>query len=210
MSADDNLSNGKLTKLKFTAYKDGAFKVENKDAGEYSVMFNPNSIALQFQVVRSENQAPGSTSSEMNFVKIKPQNYTIEFVIDGTGATGEAVIDVAADVVKFLNVVYDYTSEKHRPNYVMIKYGAVLLKCVLRNINITYNLFAPNGKPMRAKVNCAFASALDQKLSEMINDKCSPDITHKQVLKQNEQLISAANNIYNNNNTIWMSPQKIT
>jgi hypothetical protein len=199
MSILDDLFTGKLTKLSFKAYKDSAFTEEDKDAGEYTVMFNPNTLSLKLQVERNESQAPGTTSSEMNFVKIKPQNYSIEFVIDGTGATGADVIDVAEDVVKFLNVVYHYKSEEHRPDYVMIKYGAVLLKSVLKDVNITYNLFAPNGKPLRAKVSCTFASALDQELSEMINSKSSPDLTHKRVIKQNETLASVANKIYKSN-----------
>jgi hypothetical protein len=199
MSIIDDLFTGKLTKLSFKAFKDSAFTEEDKDAGEYTVMFNPNTLSLKLQVERNESQAPGTTSSEMNFVRISPQNYTIEFVIDGTGATGADVIDVAEDVVKFLNVVYHYKSEEHRPDYVMIKYGAVLLKSVLKDVNILYNLFAPNGKPLRAKVNCTFASALNQELSEMINSKSSPDLTHRRVIKQNETLISVANKIYKSN-----------
>jgi hypothetical protein len=200
MSILDDLFPGKLTKLTFTAYTDSAFTKEDTDSGKYTVMFNPNSLSLKLAVERSNKQAPGSTSSEMNFVKIKPQDYVIEFVIDGTGATGEDVIDVAADVLKFLNVVYNYNSEGHESPNVMITYGAVLLKCILKDVNITYNLFSPNGKPLRAKVNCTFTSKLDQKLSEIIIGKCSPDITHKRVTKQNEQLIALANSIYKNNN----------
>jgi len=81
----------------------------------------------------------------------------------------------------------------------MIKYGAVLLKCVLKSVNITYNLFTPAGKPIRAKVDCTFASAIDQELSEMINSKCSPDLTHKRVVKQSQNIIGMANNIYKSN-----------
>ena len=199
MSILDDIFTGKLTKLTFKAYKDAAFTEEDSEAGEYAVMFNPSSISLGLQVERSEKQAPGSTTSGMNFVSIKPQNYTINFVIDGTGATGEPVKDVAEDVAKFLNVVYHYKSEEHQPDYVMIKYGAVLLKCVLKSVNITYNLFTPAGKPIRAKVDCTFASAIDQELSEMINSKCSPDLTHKRVVKQSQNIIGMANNIYKSN-----------
>ena len=37
-------------------------------------------------------------------------------------------------------------------------------------------------------------------LSEMINNKNSPDLTHKRVIKGKERLISAANKIYKANN----------
>lgn len=199
MSIFDDIFPGKLTKLTFKAFKDNTFKHEDTDAGEYTVMFNPNSLSLSLSIQTEKKQAPGTTSSDIKFVSIKPQNFNIEFVIDGTGATGEKVIDVAADVEKFLNVVYHYKSEEHNAPNVMIKYGAVLLKCVLLDVNITYNLFSPSGKPLRAKVKCTFVSTLNPDLSQMINSPCSPDITHKRVIKQNEQLISVANKIYKKN-----------
>jgi hypothetical protein len=193
---------GKLAKLTFTAYKDNKFSEQNKEAGEYKVMFNPASLSLRLQVEREDSQAPGTTSSEMKFVGIRPQEYTFDFIIDGTGATGEQVKSVPEEVEKFLKVVYDYKSEQHEPNFVMIRYGAVLLKCVLKSADITYNLFSPNGRPVRAKISCRFNSALEQQLSEMINSKSSSDLTHKRVLKQNEKLISLVNEIYNTHSVL--------
>ncbi len=199
MSILNDIFPGKLTKLTFKAFTDNTFTQEDSDAGEYTVMFNPSSLAMSLSVQTEQQQAPGTTSSDIKFVSIKPQNYNIEFVIDGTGAAGGPPVDVAADVMKFLNVVYHYKSEEHNSPNVMIKYGAVLLKCVLLDVNITYNLFSPSGKPLRAKVKCTFVSTLNPDLSQMINSPCSPDITHKRVVKQNEQLISLANKIYKRN-----------
>jgi hypothetical protein len=193
---------GKLAKLTFTAYKDSKFSEQNKEAGEYRVMFNPASLSLLLQVEREDSQAPGTTSSEMKFVGIRPQEYSFDFIIDGTGATGEDVKSVPDEVEKFLKVVYDYKSDQHEPNFVMIRYGAVLLKCVLKSVDITYNLFSPNGRPIRAKISCRFNSALEQKLSEMINSKSSSDLTHKRILKQDERLISLVNEIYHTSSVL--------
>ncbi len=191
---------GKLTKLKFMAYKDLNFKEKNTDAGEYEVMFNPANISVKLQVDREESQGAGSTSSEMKFKMIKPQDYQFEFIIDGTGAVSQEVKQVPEEAEKFLKVVYSYDGAEHKPNYVMVLYGAVLLKAVMKSVDINYNLFKPNGTPLRAKVTIVLISCIDQSLSEMINNKNSPDLTHKRVLKGKERLISISNKIYKSNN----------
>lgn len=191
---------GKLTKLVFIACKDASCKEEDKAIERYSVMFNPNSIAVKLQVDRDEKQADGETSAPMKFKRIKPQDYSFEFVIDGTGANGETKKDVPKEVEKFLKVIYLLKDDEHKPNYLKILYGAVLLKCVLKSVDITYNLFSPNAKPLRAKVNASFTSCLDQDLSEMINNKSSPDLTHSRKMKSSDKLISMANTLYKKNN----------
>jgi hypothetical protein len=190
---------GQLTKLLFTAYKNNNFTEKDTDAGEYAVMFNPNSIAVKLQVDRDEGQGNGSTSSEMRFKKIKPQDYTFEFIIEGVMPVNGEKKEVPVEVEKFLKVVYSYNSEEHRPSFVMIRYGAVLLKCVLKNVDITYTVFSPNAKPLRAKINCIFTSCIEQELSEMINSRSSPDLTHKRMVTQGDTLIAMANKIYKKN-----------
>lgn len=189
---------GKLIKLKFIAYSDISF-AEDKKGDEYEVMFNPNNIAVKLAVERDGNQADGSSSAEMRFKRIKPQDYAFEFIIDGTGSNGEVKKEVPAEVEKFLKLIYFMEGEIHHPNYIKILYGAVLLKCVLKSVDITYTLFSPNAKPLRAKVNATFTSCVDQALSEMINNKSSPDLTHLRKIKRGEKLISMANRIYKKN-----------
>lgn len=198
--ADLSASSGHLTKLKFTAYKKIDFAEKNTDAGEYDVMFNPSSVAVKLQVDREESQGQGSTSSELKFKMIKPQDYQFEFIIDGTGAVTDDVVEVPSEVEKFLKVVYTYNGTEHSPNFVMVRYGAVLLKAVMKTVDITYTLFKADGTPLRAKVNITLTSCVEQSLSDMINNKSSPDLTHKRRLKENESLVSMAYKIYNNNN----------
>ncbi len=197
--ADSIFETGQLTKLVLTAYKNNNFTEKDTDAGEYTTMFNPSSISVKLQIDRDDSQANGSTSSEMRFKMIKPQDYSIDFIIDGIKPVNGGKKEVPDEVQKLLKVVYTYKSDEHRPNYVMVRFGSVLLKCVLKTINITYNLFSPNAKPLRAKVSCIFTSCIDQELSELINSKNSPDLTHKRIVREGDKLISMANKIYRNN-----------
>ena len=190
---------GTLTKLVFIPCKDASCREEDTSIGRYTVMYNPNNIAVKLQVDRDDRQADGSTSAPMTFKRIKPQDYSFEFIIDGTGANGEPKKDVPQEVEKFLKVIYLLKDDEHKPNYLKILYGSVLLKCVLKSVDITYNLFTPTAKPLRAKVNASFTSCLDQDLSEMINNKNSPDLTHSRKLKRSDKLVGMANSIYKKN-----------
>lgn len=190
---------GAFKKLKFIPCKDPSCKEEDTAAGTYEVMYNPTNIAVKLQVDRDDKQADGATSSEMKFKRIKPQDYSFEFVIDGTGANGEPKKIVADEVAKFLKVVYYLNGDEHQPRYLKILYGSVLLKCVLKSVDVTYNLFSPAAVPLRAKINASFTSCLDQELSEMINNKNSPDLTHLRKLKRSDRLVSLANTIYKKN-----------
>jgi len=189
---------GALKKLVFIPCTDAACTNE-VTAEKYEVMYNPNNIAVKLQIERDDRQASGETSSPQNFVKIKPQDYSFEFIIDGTGANGEAKKDVPQEVANFLSTVYYLKGNEHQPRYLKILYGSVLLKCVLKSVDITYNLFSPNAKPLRAKVNASFTSCLDQDLSEMINNKSSPDLTHSRKLKRSDKLIGVSNTMYKKN-----------
>ncbi len=191
--------NGQLAKLRFTAYRNSEFTRRADDIPEYSVMFNPETISVKLEVERDNRQGAGTTASSQHFRRTRPQDYRFEFVVDGTGVTTGEIVSVPQNVENFLRVVYDYNSEDHRPNYVMIRYGAVLLKAVLKSVDITYNLFSPNGTPLRAKISTLFASCLDPNLSEMINSPSSPDLTHKRVVKEQEKLVTMACRIYGSN-----------
>lgn len=195
-----SLENGQLTKLKFTAYKAIDFSEKNTEAGEYEVMFNPASISVKLQVDREESQGNGSTTSEMRFKMIKPQDYQFEFIIDGTGAVTAEKKSIPDEAERFLKVVYTYNGSTHAPNYVMVRYGAVLLKTVMKTVDVNYTLFKADGTPLRAKVTITMTSCVDQELSEMINSKSSPDLTHKRTVKQTERLISMSYGIYDSNN----------
>jgi len=189
---------GKLTKLKFVSYTDISFDDSYKGT-EYQVMFNPSSIAVKLQVERDQTEPDGAIDGLMKFKKIAAQDYVFEFIIDGTGANGEPKKEVPDEVIAFLKVVYDYSGADHKPNYVMIMYGSVLLKCVLKSVDVTYNLFSPNAKPLRAKINATFNSCADPVLSAAIKNDNSPDMTHLRKLKSSDKLISFANKIYKKN-----------
>ena len=175
---------GELKKLKIEAFKDLEY---NNKVHEFVVMFNPSTYAQKYEVEYDEAQGQGTTGSTQKFKKIKPQEYTFEFVFDGTGASGIA-LEVSDAIEEFLVICCKEDGEIHRPFYLKITWGNLISKCILKSANITYNLFKPDGYPLRAKVNAVFLENIDDVLRTADEGKSSPNLSHYRLVQDGENL----------------------
>jgi len=184
--------NGELKKMKIEAFKD----IEYHDkADEFVVMFNPANYNERYEVEYEEAQGQGTTGSTQKFKTIKPQEYSFDFVFDGTGVTGEKK-EVADEVGRFMTVTGKINSEIHRPLFLQISWGNLISKCVLKSADITYDLFKSDGTPLRAKIKAAFAVNVDDTLRTAEEGKTSPDLTHYRVVKAGDTLPLMTYRIY--------------
>ena len=77
---------GEFKKLTIESYKDIGYGSSDQ-AEKFVVMFNPASYTQKYEVEYEENQGQGTTGNSQKFGRIKPQEYSFDFVIDG--ALGE-------------------------------------------------------------------------------------------------------------------------
>jgi hypothetical protein len=193
---------GELKKLKIEAYSSIKFDAGDK-VDEFFVMFNPPTLSQIYEIEYNEDQAQGTSGSSQSFGKIKPQEYTFEFLIDGTGtapppvgagsdaadpsAVGEPV-DVSEEVAKFLELTYEFNGDLHRPYYLKLHWGQFVLYCIMKKATVTYTLFKPNGFPLRAKINATFSQISDDDLRVAREGRNSPDMTHYRQVHDGDQL----------------------
>ena len=124
-------------------------------AGEpYVAMFNPEQYPLNEQYVYSERRLPGVKEPQPYFNHIKAEEFSFDFVIDGTGASGEKR-DVTKDIDKFRRTV-GFNGIIHRPNLLVVVWGKFIRTCILSKIDIKYNLFKQDGTPLRATISATF------------------------------------------------------
>jgi nucleoid-associated protein YgaU len=196
MGSTPNNASGEVTKLKFTAYKDSKFE-EKIGKEPYTVMINPESFKRGLGISYKQEQSKGSTALEGKFDKMNPETYSFDFVIDGTGVATGKKESVRNNIEDLLSVVYKYNSGSHRPPYVRIEYCGLIIKCILKSLDISYTLFDPDSTPLRAKISCSFSSVENPVIEAKITDKQSPDITHRRIMQEGETLMAMANGIYN-------------
>ena len=200
-----------LTKVKISAYKSSGFEENKKiSAGEFVALVNPEGYNRFYKIKYKEQQASGTKSQQMKFDKVEPEDIELEFLFDKTGAlpgtfkaTDDAGIKkegkegVWPDIEKFKKVVYDYKGEIHQPPYLIIQWGELLFKCVLREMTINFKLFRPDGTPLRAVVKAKFTSTVENDLRVRQEAKASPDITHVLIVKAGDTLPMLAYQVYN-------------
>lgn len=187
-----------LKKLTIQAYKSSKFESGDEVKGAtFKAMFNPTTLTRKIEFDVAENQGSGTSSAEVQFNKIKPQDYTFELLIDGTGASAPKPENgVKGEIDKFMEVCVDYIGEIHRPYYAMISYGNFILKSTIKSADITYTMFDAEGVPIRAKISATFTGTVDDDLRIKKDKPSSPDLTHERIVKEGDTLPLMAYSIY--------------
>ncbi|MEM0997098.1 MAG: hypothetical protein AAGN35_08465 [Bacteroidota bacterium] len=186
---------GELVKLKIIAYS----KPEQGDGdkkGEFEAYFNPATITSAYTVKYKDDQRQGASLFSLYYDGYEPSAHSFELLLDGTGAAGPK-IDVPAKIKEFMDLAYTFQGEEHKANYLLVSWGeAIALKCVLQSVNITYDLFSPGGKPLRAKMATQFKEYSYEDLTKAKENKQSPDITHQRTVRQGDTLPLMCQRIY--------------
>ncbi|RFS19326.1 LysM peptidoglycan-binding domain-containing protein [Chitinophaga silvatica] len=199
-----------LDKVKITSYKSSTFKKDQKiSSGDFTVLLNPEGYTRSYKIKYKEQQASGTKSQQMNFDKVEPEDIDMEFVFDKTGAlpgtfksknqagiSEESKDGIWPDIIQFKKVVYDYKGVIHQPPYLIIQWGELIFKCVLKEMTINFKLFKPDGIPLRAIVKCKFTSTVENELRVRQQGDQSPDITHKRIVQAGDTLPMLCYKVY--------------
>ena len=182
---------GELTKLRIKGYKDERFSQEIAD-GEFNTLLNPENYRIRYQISQNESQAQGTSSAAPRFNKSLPEDLQLEFIFDRSGVIkdyddklGEGII---GDIEKFKKVVLDYNGDQHKPNYLIISWGSLLFKGSLKDMEITYKLFKPDGTPIRATISATFKGFIEDNLRVARENNNSPDLTHIRIVGEGDTL----------------------
>jgi len=173
---------GELKKMLIEEHKKADYSDSASDS--FEVMFNPNGYTKKYELEYEEAQGAGSSASPQVFGKIKPQDYSFEFLFDGTGTAADKV-DVNEKIETFLQITGKHDGEIHRPKYLKLSWGSLIVKCVLKSAEITYSLFNPDGTPLRGRVKATFSENVEETLRVAQERENSPDLTHIRTVVEN-------------------------
>jgi hypothetical protein len=189
-----------LAKLTIAGYKDEKFSSKNGDP--FVVMINPSSYDHSFSITYSEEESPGKAAKTSKFKAVGPESVSLNFILDDTGAVPRNKENEGKTVAKMIkelkDVVYKYYGESHEPNFVLLKWGTLLFKSRLDSLKIDYQMFKPNGVPLRAKVTLSFKGFVDPAKESQLANRSSPDLTHIVTIKEGDSLPFLCNKIYKN------------
>lgn len=191
-----------LQKLKIIAHKDATSTDEVKS---YSVLINPDSITINYQINYARAQAPSTTTPELKFQNMPSRKVSFKLIFDGTGLVSTAQgaqknQTVPQQIQAFKATTIKYNGSIHRPYFLTLSWGKSLFRGVLTDLSIKYKLFKPDGIPIRAEADVTFHSSDDSKAAAKKANAQSPDMTHLRKIRAGDRLPNMCNNIYEGTN----------
>ncbi|MBL4605334.1 MAG: LysM peptidoglycan-binding domain-containing protein [Flavobacteriaceae bacterium] len=199
------MSEGKLQKLVIRCFKDEKFETEIKDL-KYTALLNPEKYSQSYKTEYKKEEGTGSSSTAPKFTRSLPSDLDLEFLFDRTGvlmhygekkrSEDEQKKGVIKDIEDFKKAVFDYNGDEHKPNYLIISWGALLFKGILTDLAIEYKLFKSDGTPIRAIAKVKFISSIEAEKRAAAENNKSPDLTHYRIVKGGDTLPLMTHRIY--------------
>lgn len=205
------MNKGELSKVVILAFEDKGYQ---KEIGRFTLPINPEQFSQAFKVEYDLQQAAGSKANDPKFKFTSPEELKLDFTFDGTGVIPVSnqttqssqprsfYKDVVRQVQSLLNLVYTMNGKTHKPNFLRILWGDFSFgdkegfACILKDMQINYTLFAPDGKPLRAKISATFVNFIEQVRRVREEGKKSPDVTHIRKVAAGDTLPLLVQNIY--------------
>ena len=189
-----------LVKLKIVAYTDENYSSE---AGkEFDALINPANYTHNYTINYKDGASMGDTAAASKFDKYGPETISFKIVLDGTGVVPVSGTpqNVYQLITSLKDVVYTFNGTIHEPNYVQLVWGSMLFNGRLTSFKVDYNLFKPNGLPLRANVDLDFKGFTSKDLSSKMANLSSPDMSHLVTVKAGDTLPNLCYQIYKNSN----------
>ncbi len=150
-----------LKKMSIVAYSKESFGADVQVGVEYRVLINPDTYNHNYAIRYNDGTGQGSNGTFTTFNRMDEETVSFKITFDGTGvvpgspAAGGSS-NVTAQIDSFKNLVFKYSGDLHRPNFIKLKWGTLLFKCQLKTLSLKYTLFTPDGMPVRAEADLLF------------------------------------------------------
>lgn len=162
-------------------------KVTHKKA----VLFNSNNT--NNSTAKDVKQYQGMEQDELEF-ELTLDNSSIGFVNNDNSTTVE---DQVSDLT---NVVCGYQGSIHKPFYLIVNWANYGFKGHLKEMSVEYDLFEPNGEPVRANVFMKFVGHEDFEAAAKNANNQSPDMTHVKRVLDGDHLPLMCQDVYDSMN----------
>jgi phage tail protein X len=186
---------GQFEKLKIYAYSDPG--CENQVGEPLIAMMNPENYSQEIKMEFENGQGQGTSGSQPRFKLKPPEELAFEILFDNTGIIDKNPRDdIAGDIDNIKHFLMGYNGDIHQPKFFRFVWGTSLMKGICTSLNITYKLFNPNGKPIRAicKVSIRELKEEERRVAEERNR--TSDLTQYRAIKKGDSLPLLCYRIY--------------
>lgn len=173
----------------------------------FIAMFNPTSYKVESNITKDDRETAGGETQTATAQAVSLKTMTFDFVIDGTGASGEKRI-VLLETRNFEKVVMPENSangfvklsadagKKIELPKLLLTWGTFIFTCEIESYTINYTLFDTFGIPLRATITATFKER-DPKLAKNLLDLITENPVVEQITNA-ASFLSAAYSVTNN------------
>ncbi|HAS36264.1 MAG TPA: hypothetical protein DCS15_07235 [Flavobacteriales bacterium] len=191
-------ASAEVIKMVIEGFSDEKF---SKSVDDFTFPINPENYSVTY-----ESAAPPKEETTASKEKI-PTNQVLDlrklslsFFLDTTGViklpSEYSKLTVDGMIAKFNKICTNMNGEIHTMNYLAVKYGKLDFLCKLSSLSISYQLFNPQGIPIRAKLDASFKEHLDPEVAAKRAAKSSPDMSHLRTIRAGDNLPAICREIY--------------
>ncbi len=192
---------GLLGKVKFIFYRD------EKLPGigiPYQPAYNPTSFSVSYGTDYDGGIIPIMGDVSKKYTLTLPRTVNMELFFDGTGASPSSGIlgalginTVDIQIETFIGLAYTVDNKDHRPKLVMIIWGSFIMTGVVKSADVTYTMFEPDGRPLRATMSLVIEENVASTLATKLLNLLSPDLSKSIVVKEGDTLPLLCQQEYN-------------
>jgi len=191
------MASGQLEKVRILAYNNPDYGDAHQVGEPFVALVNPESYTLDYKVEFNDAQAPGTSATQQRFTAKRPDELGFEFLFDSTGILdGRPRTDIHDELEKLKAMLLGYDSESHEPKHFKLVWGKLIFKGRCNALTVTYKLFNPDGRPIRATAKATFKGSVDEPLRVAQEAPASADLTHRRTVAEGDTLPLMCYRIY--------------
>lgn len=199
---------GALLKLTIIPFEDSEGAMGPPAGPPFIVQFNPETYTDTTEIKYADTSAQGSSGAEAKFEQINPKKYSFELLLDGTGVSPAPPPSGALDALapstglsvvaqlELFKLTAGFSGNVHRPRFLMLVWGRLVVTTVLENYSVNYKMFSPAGLPLRATLSVTFREHTPKGFGELLKNLASPDIQHGHQVLEGEHLSKLVHDVY--------------
>jgi hypothetical protein len=167
-------------------------RIADEQARRIPLRFNPTDYKLSKSNTFAEIAIPGLESPPLQYVRGGSESLSLEALVD----TSDTLEDVRVRYVERLRGLMTPDSREHAPPIVRFVWGRSIFTGVLEKLDVTYQLFRPDGVPLRAKLDISLKEYRSAAVQAMDPPRSSPTVEKSYVVRRGDTLSSIAAAVY--------------
>jgi hypothetical protein len=171
-----------LAKLQITVVHTGA---------SFTVQFNPEEYSLNQENNFASQAIPGLSGPLLQFVAGNASTLDMELFFDTWDSGSLAKRDVRDEVRKVTDLL-KIDRDLHAPPVLDVEWGSLSFRCVLKSARQQFQMFADDGRPVRAKVTVSFTRYIDAAFEAKEINRQTADFSKVHVVSEGENLSAIA------------------